>query len=245
MNLRALFIGTLLTLTAPAARADVLIFAAASLKEPIDQIASQFDDVAVSYGGSGTLARQITLGAPADIVLLANTAWMDALVDSGHVEADTVADFASNRLVLAGPVGTDPVEFEALDVALGDGRLAVGLTEAVPAGIYAKAALQSLGLWDSLQDRLAEVDNVRSALALIARKQVPMGIVYRTDTRISDAVVALAVFPADSHPPIRYTGAVTKTADDDAKRILAALLAPEGQAILATSGFLPPVEGAE
>lgn len=242
MNLRALLFGLTLTLVTHAARADVLIFAAASLKGPLDRVAGQFEDVVVSYGGSGTLARQVSLGAPADIVLLANTDWMDVLVDGGHVQRDTVVDFASNRLVLIGQQGTGRValEADALLERLGEGRLAVGLTEAVPAGIYAKAALQSLGLWNATKDRLAEVDNVRAALTKVARGQTPLGIVYHTDTRISDAVMEVAAFPVESHPPIKYLGALTYAANNDAQLVLAYLLSPDGQAILAGSGFLPP-----
>ena len=237
-----------LLLLAPLARAEVLVFAAASLKEPVDRIAAEMGDVTVSYGGSGTLARQVSLGAPADVVLLASDDWMQVLLDQGAVRPDTVADFASNRLVLIGPVGAAPVALDAasLQAALGEGRLALGLTEAVPAGIYAKAALQSLGLWDGVADQLAEVDNVRAALALVARGQAPLGIVYASDLRVSDAVTELASFPADSHPPIRYRGAVTARADrTDAAAFLAYLTGPEGQAIMAEAGFLPPVEGAE
>lgn len=241
MIMRALLVGFFVMLATPAVRAEVVIFAAASLKEPLDQIAAEFDDVVVSYGGSGTLARQVSLGAPADIVLLANTDWMDVLVDGGHVDGATVVDFASNRLVLVGAQGAAPVtlEADAITGALGEGKLAVGLTAAVPAGIYAKAALQSLGLWEATAGRLAEVDNVRAALTLVARGQAPLGIVYRSDTRITDAVTELAAFPAESHPPIRYTGALTDGADTGATSILDYLLGAEGQAILAASGFLP------
>jgi len=247
MKLRALLLGLLFSLAAPAARAEVLIFAAASLKEPLDQIAAQFDDVVISYGGSGTLARQVGLGAPADIVLLANADWMNVLVEDGQVQGASVADFASNRLVLIGVQEAAPVALraDAITAALGNGRIAVGLTEAVPAGIYAKAALQSLDLWEATRDQLAEVDNVRAALALVARRQVPLGIVYRSDTRITDAVSELAVFPAESHPPIRYLGALADGADPAAEPILAYLSGAEGQAILAASGFLPPQDVVE
>lgn len=241
MNLRALVLGFVITLSAPMARAEVLIFAAASLKEPLDEIAARFDDVIVSYGGSGTLARQVSFGAPADIVLLANTDWMEVLVAGAHVRPDTMVDFASNRLVLIGPRGAARVVLEPGALPKG-GRIAVGLTEAVPAGIYAKAALQSLGLWDDVSDRLAEVDNVRAGLALVARGQAPLGIVYRTDTRISDAVVEIAVFPADSHPAIRYQGALTSNANDQAKEVLGFITSAEGQGILASAGFLPPMD---
>jgi molybdate transport system substrate-binding protein len=243
MTVRALLTGIVLTLSAPAVQADVLIFAAASLKEPVDQIAAQFDDVVVSYAGSGTLARQVSFGAPADIILLANTDWMDVLVDEGHVQAESVTDFASNRLVVIGPKAAAPLPLtsEAILGRLGAGRMAVGLTEAVPAGIYAKAALQSLGFWGALEGKLAEVDNVRAALALVARGQAPLGIVYQSDTRITGDVSEVAIFPAESHSPIRYVAALTKEADAEAQKVLTYLRGPEGQAILAQAGLLPPV----
>jgi molybdate transport system substrate-binding protein len=244
MILRAFHLSIVLLLASGPVRADVLIFAAASLKEPVDQIAARFDDVVVSYGGSGTLARQISLGAPADIVLLANTDWMNVLVDGDHVVPESVAAFASNRLVLIGGQGASAVALEPapLLAALGDGRIAVGLTEAVPAGIYAKSGLQSLGLWELSQDRLAEVENVRAALMLVARGQAPLGVVYQTDMAISDAVSTLAVFPSDSHPPIRYLGALTGRMNANATTVLDFILSPEGQSIFAVSGFLPPAE---
>jgi molybdate transport system substrate-binding protein len=233
----------LLSIAAPAVRAEVLVFAAASLKEPLDRMAANFGDVVVSYGGSGTLARQVSLGAPADVVLLANMDWIDVLANNGHVQPDSVTDIASNRLVVIGQTGVAQFELEAapLSVALGDGRIAVGLTNAVPAGIYAKAALQELGLWNVASDHLAEVDSVRSALALVARGQAPLGIVYQTDVRVSDAVVQLAVFPKDSHPPIRYLGALTPGATPEAAGFLAYISRDEGQGILAEAGFLAPL----
>lgn len=244
MILRAFTLALAMTLVAPFARADVLVFSAASLKGPLDQIAAQFDGVVLSYGGSGTLARQVSLGAPADVVLLANVDWMEYLAAQGDIDPDSVADFASNRLILLAQQGHPPVTLDqaGLSDALGDGRLALGLTNAVPAGIYAKAALQSLNLWDGVQNQLAEVDNVRAALALVARGQAPLGIVYRTDVRVSADVTEVAVFPSQSHPPIRYLGAVVDDASDEARAFWAFVRGPEGQAILAQAGFLPAME---
>lgn len=244
MNLRAIILSFGFLFATLPARAEVLVFAAASLKEPLDRIAQEFGDVTVSYGGSGTLARQISLGAPADIVLLANTDWMDFLVEGANVNAASVAAFASNSLVLIGPAGQGPIALEAeaiLDI-LGDGRIAMGLTMAVPAGIYGKAGLQSLGVWALLQDRLAEVDSVRAALALVARGQTPLGIVYQTDLRVSDAVSQIAVFPTDSHPPIRYVGATVSGADPEAAAFWAFLRSAEGREIFAAAGFLAPAD---
>lgn len=239
---------TCLCLTvAPLARAEVVVFAAASLKGPLDALAAEHGDVTLSYGGSGTLARQVSLGAPADVVLLANAEWMDFLVAGGHVRAESLADFASNALVLIGPAGMDdvPLTTEGLRAAMNGGRIATGLTNAVPAGIYAKAALASLGLWDGVADDLAEVDNVRSALALVMRGQAPLGIVYASDSRVSDAVRIVSRFPTDSHPPIRYTAALTPDATPETVRFLDALTGPQGQAALAEAGFLPPWDAAQ
>ncbi len=244
MKTHSFLLAAILLLAAPVARAEVLVFAAASLKEPLDRMAASFDDVVISYGGSGTLARQVGLGAPADVVLLANVDWMDVLVQGGSVNPDTLADFASNRLVMIGQAGAQavPLEPAALQAALGNGRLALGLTASVPAGIYAKAALQSTGLWEGIQTQLAEVDNVRSALALVIRGQTPLGIVYQSDVRISDAVTTVATFPTESHPPIRYVGGLTQGADSAAAAFFEFVLGAQGQAIMAEAGFLPPVE---
>lgn len=245
--IRAVSLSLVLSFAVSPARADVLVFAAASLKEPLDQIAAEFENVTVSYGGSGTLARQISLGAPADVVLLANAAWMDVLEQSGDVDRASISDFASNTLVLVGPDGKAPVSLtpEDIAIALGDRRLAIGLTNAVPAGIYAKAALQATGLWGVTQDQLAEVDNVRAALAMVARGQAPLGIVYATDVRVSPDVVRVATFPASSHPPIRYMGAVVPVASAQAIAFWEYLSGPNGQAILQNAGFLPPKEPAQ
>jgi molybdate transport system substrate-binding protein len=226
-----------------AASAQVVVFASASLKEPIDRIAAEFTDVTVSYAASGTLARQVAQGAPADVILLAHVDWMDYLRDGGFVQPHSVVDFASNTLVMIGQAGGDDIALTELTIAeaLGQGRIATGLTSAVPAGIYAKEALIHLGLWDAFADHLAEVDNVRAALALVARGQAPVGIVYATDARVSDVVRVIATFPAESHAPIRYTGAVTARANDDAAAFLNALVGVPGQTALAETGFLPPV----
>lgn len=217
--------------------ADITVFAAASLKEPLDLIAADFGGVTVAYGGSGTLARQVSLGAPADVVILANSDWMDFLEGEGRITDRT--DILSNALVL---VAHDPIPVdltpESLTSALGDGRLAMGFTASVPAGIYGKAALVELGLWDAVATQVAEVDNVRAALALVARGEVPLGIVYATDARVVPDLHIAASFPSDSHPPIRYVAGLASDAPD-AAAFLAYLQTPEAQAIFATAGFLP------
>lgn len=234
----------LLTCGSPLAAEDLVIFAAASLKGPLDQILAEHADVRVAYGGSGTLARQVQQGAPADVVLLAHTDWMNVLVDGGAVAAPV--SFLGNRLVVVGPEGAGPLALTQTAVlnALGDGRLAMGFVEAVPAGIYGKSALTHLGLWEALQPRIAEVDNVRGAVALVARGEVPLGIVYRSDTQLVPGVEARAVFPAESHPPIVYWGAVTATSvHQQAQEIMDLLTQPDAQEVFAGAGFCTIGEG--
>lgn len=237
------FTAVFLLLSPAMARAEVVVFAAASLKEPVDALAATFGGVTVSYAGSGTLARQVASGAPADLVLLANTDWMDVLKAQAVVQTDTIADVASNRLVMIGPSNVGDVALTPAEVlsALGDGRIATGLINSVPAGIYAQQALRSLHLWDSLSSRLAQVDSVRSALTLVARGEATLGIVYETDARAVDSVRIVARFPTESHGPIRYAGALTARADGDAAAFWAYVRDDAGQAIFAQAGFLPPV----
>lgn len=190
-----------------AAADPVRIFAAASLQGPLDQIAAQWDPAStVSYASSGTMARQISLGAPADVVLLASDLWADWLVTQGHV-AGPPHPFLSNRLVLITPRGGP--EFDAMDAAtlraaLGDGRLAIGQHMSVPAGTYAKAWLTHIGAWNDVRTQLAETENVRAALALVARGEAPLGVVYATDAQASDAVSVAWTVPAGEHPTILY-----------------------------------------
>lgn len=217
-----------------AAAEPVVVFAAASLKEPIDALAAELGDVVVSYGGSGTLARQVLAGAPADVVLLANEEWMETLLAAGLVS--DVSDFASNTLVVLGAAGSPDLGLSALPEALGDGRLAIGAVASVPAGIYGKAALENLGLWDDLKDRLAEVDSVRAGVVLVARGEVPFAVAYDTDAAASDEVRIVAAFPEGSHPPIRYLGGVVNDSEK-ARTFWEALRGPRGQKLLETAGF--------
>lgn len=228
----------ILGLWAQVAAADpVVVFAAASLKEPIDALANELGDVVVSYGGSGALARQVLAGAPADVVLLANADWMAPLVAADTVR--DVADFASNRLVVIGAVDAADLDLAQLPAALSGERLAIGAVASVPAGIYGRAALTHLGLWEAIAGQLAEVDSVRAALVLVARGEVPYAVTYATDAQASDAVRIVATFPETSHPPIRYTGGIVS--DSPAARAFwQALQGAQGQVILADYGFLEP-----
>lgn len=217
---------------------DLVVFAAASLKGPLDAIAADFGDVRVAYGGSGTLARQVQQGAPADVILLANAAWMDVLIANEAVV--TAGVFARNRLVVIAPAGAEPLVLTAdtLSAALEDGRLATGFVAAVPAGIYGKAALTHLGLWDTVEDKIAEVDNVRAAVALVARGEVPLAIGYQSDALLVEGVTVVATFPDGSHPTVAYWGGVVAGAQHpEATAFLAALMGPEAQQILQDAGF--------
>ncbi|MEM5467650.1 molybdate ABC transporter substrate-binding protein [Celeribacter marinus] len=195
-----------------AAAADVTVFAASSLKTALDDVARQYEartglDVAISYAGSSVLARQIQHGAPADLFVSANADWMDVLEADGLLVAGSRVDLLGNTLVLVAhdtdaPVSlTDPT---ALATRLGEGYLAMALVDAVPAGMYGKAALVSLGLWGSVRGQVAQSDNVRAALALVASGEAPYGIVYATDAQSSDCVHVVAHFPQITHPPIVY-----------------------------------------
>lgn len=222
---RAMLAGaTLLALVLPAAAAAaerLTVFAAASLKPPLDVIAADWGDVAISYGGSGTLAKQVAAGAPADVVILAAQDWMDWL-GGQDVLAGPPVPVARNRLVIAGPPGSAPVALtrDALLERLGpEGRLAIGDPVSVPAGRYAKEALDQLGLWEALSDRLLLAEDVRAALAYVVRGDVPLGIVYRSDAT-GTGVATLADIPAGAHGPIVYRGAVVKGAESDAQAFL-------------------------
>lgn len=240
---RTIFKGAVLLalLARPVMAEPVTVFAAASLKTALDDVAAGYDGkVVLSYAGSSMLARQVQQGAPADVVFLANTDWMDVLAVDGLIATGTRVDLLGNRLVLAGPAGAVRVEIgPQLDLAamLGDGRLAMALVDAVPAGIYGKAALESLGQWAAVEDRVAQVDNVRAALALVSLGQVPLGVVYATDALADPRVDALGVFPVSSHPPIRYPVAAVAGHEDAAAGFLAFLTGAEARTIFASHGF--------
>ncbi|WP_299655058.1 molybdate ABC transporter substrate-binding protein [uncultured Tateyamaria sp.] len=198
-----------LTPVSPALAETVRVFAAASLQGPLDAVAEDWDaEVVISYGGSGAIARQVSQGAPADVVILANVAWSDWLVDGGHVMA-TPRALLSNSLVVIGPDGAAPLPNATAATLLGrltGGRLAMGQHMSVPAGIYAHAWLTQSGAWGDLSPHLAETENVRAALALVAREETPLGIVYASDAAASDDVSVLWDIPKDSHPAILYPG---------------------------------------
>lgn len=234
-------------LAMPAAADEVVVFAAASMKTALDDFATGWTaetghEVVVSYAGSGTLAMQIIAGAPADIFLSAAVIWMDEVEKAGLLAEGTRRDLFGNTLVLvAHGRGAPPVVLApGFDLAamLGDERLAMALVDSVPAGQYGKAALASLGQWDRVAPKVAQTDNVRAALALVATGEAPFGIVYATDAAAQDNVTVVATFPAESHPPIVYPGALMAGAADEADRaFVEALTSDAADAAFRRQGF--------
>jgi molybdate transport system substrate-binding protein len=237
-------------LAATPARAEtVTVFAAASLTDALTAIAGAYeaetgDTVRLSFAASSTLARQIEAGAPAQIYASANERWMDHLEAAGLIEPASRVSPIANALVLVAPAdeAPPPVTVDAafdLAALLGpDGRLAVGDPAHVPAGLYARQALEHLGLWDDVAPRLAAAADVRAALALVDRGEAPLGIVYATDAAIADGVAVIGTFPADSHAPITYPFAlVAGEATPAARAFFDHLTGPEAAATLAAAGF--------
>lgn len=214
------------------------VFAAASLRGVLEEIgASHSDEITFSFAGSGAIARQIAAGAPADLVVLANPAWMDwlTLTTQEGPEYYKRRDVAGNRLVLIGAPGAAPLtSADELPQRLDGGRLAMGQRAAVPAGSYARQWLEAEGLWQTLEPQLAETDNVRAALALVARRAAPMGVVYATDAQAEAAVSVLYAIPAEHHDPIRYPAVALSRRGAD---FLDHLTSAPSLAIFAAHGF--------
>ena len=233
--------------TSGAAKAQdrVVVFAAASLKNALDDVNAKFAGnarVVASYAASSALMKQIEQGAPADVFISADVEWMDYGAQRGLVRNDTRIDLLGNRLVLIAPrdASTGPVEIKpGFDLAAlaGAGRIVTGDVRAVPVGRYAKAALEKLGVWPSVEGKLAMAENVRAALALVARGEAPLGIVYETDAKIEPKVKIIGTFPADSHPPIVYPVALTTNAKPEAAQYLAFLRSAEAKKIFESYGF--------
>ncbi|MCP1468502.1 molybdate transport system substrate-binding protein [Sphingobium sp. OAS761] len=242
----------LLSPAAHAARNDrgPLLLAAASMQEAMVAAADAWAArgharPVLSFAGSSTLARQIRAGAPADLFLSADEDWMDDVERAGFIAPGSRAEMAGNRLVLVAPagrrVGLRVGRHMPLARALGDGRLAMANPDSVPAGKYGKAALTALGVWPSVENKVARADNVRAALALVERGATPLGIVYATDARASRQVRVVGTFPAASHPPIRYPLARLKASrHSDAEGFRRFLLSSAGRALLTRYGFGTP-----
>jgi molybdate transport system substrate-binding protein len=228
----------------------LVMFAAASLKNAIDAAAAKYHadggaEVAVSYGSSLALARQIIAGAPADVYASADEASMDEAVKAGAIRPGTRLDLLVNALVLIAPK-TAPFDELALDkdglgMALDSTRLATGDTSTVPVGKYAKAALTKLGIWDIVEPHLALTSDVRGALNFVARGEAGLGIVYATDAAAEPKVKIVAVFPEDTHPPIRYPFAITAASTNtETQKFFDFLKSAQARPFFAAQGFGAP-----
>jgi len=252
--LRRLCLGSLIALGAvlpgAAQSQEVTIFAAASTTGALEDAARVFEQasgirIRAVFAASSTLAKQVAFGAPADLYLSASSRWMDYLEERGRIAPETRVDLLGNRLVLVVPVDS-PLKFtigagEPLVQALGDRRLAMGDPNHVPAGIYGKAALQTLGLWSQTAKRVAFASDVRAALALVDRGEAAAGLVYATDAAISARVRIAARFPPDSHPPITYPLAVVAhQARPEVLKFHRFLTGPEAGAVFRRHGFSRP-----
>ncbi|PPD44323.1 MAG: molybdate ABC transporter substrate-binding protein [Methylocystis sp.] len=224
----------------------ITVFAAASLKNALERAAAAFTaktgiELKISYAGSMALAKQIESGAPAEVFIAADEASMDHLAGKGLIKADTRANLLGNALVVVAPKSSklEKLAFtkEALSAAIGAGKIATGDPASVPAGKYAKAALEKLDLWTTAQPNLAFTDNVRSALMFVSREEAPLGIVYFTDAKSDPKVKIVATFPASSHPPIVYPIALTTAAGEAPAKLLAFLKSKAAKSVFVEQGF--------
>ena len=234
-----------------AASDTVTVFAAASTTNAVTEIGAVFSEknrerFLPSFASSSTLAKQIENGAPAGIFISANEKWMDYLEEKGMIEKGTRFDLLSNRIVLIVPADSAVKDIPIgpgfdLPALLGEGRLSMGDPDHVPAGIYGKQALESLGVWTSVESRVARAKDVRAALTLVGRGEAPVGLVYATDAAISNQVRVVGTFPETSHPPIVYPAAVVAgRRSPAADRFMALLQSPEARAVFERYGFSVP-----
>jgi molybdate transport system substrate-binding protein len=233
----------------PAARAqggDVVVFAAASLKNALDAINAQWQKetgrkATISYAASSALAKQIEQGAPAQMFISADLDWMDYVAGKNLIKPETRSNLLGNRIVLVAPrdkaTAIDIKPGFDLAKALGDGRLAMANVDSVPAGKYGKAALEKLGVWASVSGKLAQSENVRAALLLVSRGEAPAGIVYQTDAASDKGVTMVGIFPEDTHPPIIYPIALTTNAGPDASAFLAYVRSGKSKPLFEAQGF--------
>jgi molybdate transport system substrate-binding protein len=241
----ALLVGYLGAGPSPAAAQDrpLLVFAAASLKNALDEANALFErqkgvKPTTSYAASSALAKQIEAGAPADIFISADLDWMDYVAQKDLIKAGTRANLLGNKIVLIAPTNS-PIQLTIapdfpLAPALGDGRLAMADINSVPAGKYGKAALEALGVWPSVASKIAPAENVRATLLLVSRGETPLGIVYQTDAAVDPNVKILGSFPANSHPPIIYPVALLQSSTHPA--------APDYLAFLKSAAARPSFE---
>jgi molybdate transport system substrate-binding protein len=226
---------------------DVLVFAAASLKNALDDVAAQWQresgkKAVISYAASNTLIKQIEQGAPADIFVSADLDWMDYGQQKNLIKPESRANLLGNRIVLVAPKDTAvSVNIQpGIDLAalLKGGRLAMGNVDAVPAGKYGKAALEKLGAWDGVKDKIAQAESVRAALLLVSRGEAPLGIVYQTDAASDPTVKIVGTFPDNTHPPIIYPIALTKdSSNPDAAAFLSYIRSPAARPAFERQGF--------
>jgi molybdate transport system substrate-binding protein len=246
--MRLLYVLLVLLLPLTARAQEVTVFAAASLTDAMKDISAKWaaaghKPLVMSFGSSSTLARQIEQGAPANVFASADEKWMDYLAQKNLIVADTRKDLLGNDLVLV--VAADkPMHvtinksFDLMALLGANGRLATGDPAHVPAGIYAEQSLKKLGMWDNVSPRLARTEDVRAALLLVERGEAPAGIVYATDAAVSKAVMIAGTFPADSHDPVSYPFAVTKSGDTpEARALLQFLTSPPAREVFAQRGF--------
>jgi molybdate transport system substrate-binding protein len=226
----------------------VLVFAAASLTDVLDELGKAFTDqthiqVKSSLAASSVLAKQIEAGAPADVFFSADLEWMDYLDQRKLLKPGSRHDVVQNRLVLIAPADSKvsvkiAPGFDVLK-ALGDGKLATGDPDSVPVGKYAHSALEKLGVWDKVQSRIVRAENVRAALAFVARGEAPLGIVYRTDALAEKRVRIVDEFPQDSYPPVTYPIALTTHASAQAQKFEDFVSGDVAKAIFRKFGFSP------
>jgi molybdate transport system substrate-binding protein len=233
----------------PAVAAGLTVFAAVSLKDALDELVRGFEPsaghrIAVSYGASPALAKQIENGAPADLFISADLDWMDYAAARGLIVADSRVNLLGNRLVLIAPAsskaGVQIAPNFPLAGLLGNDRLAIADPDSVPAGKYGKAALESLGAWAGVSGKLARAENVRAALVLVSRGEAPFGIVYRSDALADKKVRVLGEFPLSSHPPIVYPAALTSAGRSPIRaKFLSYLTSGAARPIWEKHGFAP------
>ena len=232
----------------PAMAEDAItVFAAASLKNALDAANAEWTkesakQTTVSYAASSALAKQIEAAAPADLFISADLAWMDYVAKKKLIKEDTRSNWLGNRIVLVAPKDkAEAVEIKpGFDLAglVGDGKLAMGAVDSVPAGKYGKAALEKLGVWSSVEGKVAGAESVRAALALVSRGEAPYGIVYRTDAAADPGVAVVGTFPEDSHPPIIYPVAIlSESRNADAAAYLDFLKSDKAAPFFTQQGF--------
>lgn len=216
------------------------VFAAASLSDVVTDIAECYEkqtgkSVYCHFASTSTLARQIEAGAPADLFLSAHRDWIDYLQDRELIDASSRIDFAHNRLIVITPIGR--VAHGELRDILRRGRIAMGDPAHVPAGVYAKQALQSLNLWNDVKDRVIAASDVRGALRLVEMGEAEAGIVYATNVRLTPSVHVAGQIPGDAHDPIVYTAAVVRNSHVDAANLLQFITLSESQTRFHAAGF--------